>query len=263
MPRYKIVIEYDGTPYQGWQLQHNFPSVQEALAGAIKAFSGEWVIAQGAGRTDAGVHATGQVAHIDLTRDWRPDQVREAINANMRPHPVSIISAERVDDNFQARFGAIRRAYRYVILNRRSPPALLANRVWHVKYPLDAEAMHRAAQRLVGHHDFTTFRNTNCQAKSPCKTLDQLDVRREDELIIIDTSSRSYLHNQVRSMVGSLKKVGDGTHDEAWISRILDARERKACGPVAPAAGLTLTRVDYGSADTGQPASGLDNEIDE
>lgn len=248
MPRYKCIIEYDGTCFQGWQVQAQFPSVQGALSAAVFAFTQQDVTLHGAGRTDAGVHASGQVAHMDLKKDWSLLRLRDAMNAHLRAHPISILAVERVPDGFHARFDAVRRAYRYVILNRRAPPALGLNHVWHVKKPLDAMVMHRAAQQLIGQHDFTTFRNIRCQAKSPIKTLESISVHRDGELVIIDTASRSFLHNQVRSMVGSLKRVGEGFEDENWIGRILQAKDRTQCGTVAPAAGLTLIRVDY--ADT-------------
>lgn len=245
MPRYKLTIEYDGSPYVGWQRQANGLSVQQVLEEAILRFCGEERRVNGAGRTDAGVHATGQVAHIDLQKDWPIDTVRDALNAHVRPEPVSVVSAEAVDEAFDARFSATRRSYRYLILNRRSPPALDRHRVWHVARPLDAEAMDVAAQEIVGKHDFTTFRSSECQAKSPVKTLDRLSVRREAEMVVIEAVARSFLHNQVRSMVGSLKLVGEGRWRRGDMGRALHARDRKACGPVSPAAGLYLERVDY------------------
>ena len=254
MPRYKLTIEYDGTPYVGWQRQANGPSVQAAVERALFALSGENVVAYGAGRTDAGVHATGQVVHVDLPKTWPPDTVRDALNAHLRPDPVSVLMAEPAEEGFNARFDATSRAYRYLILNRRAPPALKQGRVWHVAKHLDADAMHAAAQEIVGHHDFTTFRSSECQAKSPLKTLDRLEVRRECEMIVVETVSRSFLHNQVRSMVGSLKLVGAGRWGEGDMRRALEARDRKACGPVAPAGGLYLDRVDYG--DVRSPTAG-------
>jgi tRNA pseudouridine38-40 synthase len=245
MPRYKLTIEYDGGPFVGWQRQENGLSVQQALEQAITAFSGETVVVKGAGRTDAGVHGLGQVAHIDLARERTPDVVRDAINANVRPHPISVISAEAVGDDFDARFSAIRRHYLYRILQRRAPPALDRGRVWWVSQALDVAAMHEAAQALVGKHDFTTFRSSQCQAKSPVKTLDRLDVSREGEEVIVRATARSFLHNQVRSMVGTIKRVGEGGWPVAAVGEALAARDRARSGPVAPAEGLYLVAVEY------------------
>jgi tRNA pseudouridine38-40 synthase len=245
MPRYKLTLEYDGTPFVGWQMQDNGPSVQGRLAEAIKAFSGEDAIPRGAGRTDAGVHACGQVAHFDLAKDWTTDKVRDALNAQLRPDPVSVLACDRAADDFDARFSATARHYLYRIVTRRAPLALDRNRAWHVVHALDAAAMHRAAQVLIGHHDFTTFRSAECQAASPVKTLDRLAVTEAGEGIGIETSARSFLHNQVRSMVGSLKLVGEGKWAAADLERALAARDRAACGPVAPACGLYLAKVDY------------------
>jgi tRNA pseudouridine38-40 synthase len=245
MPRYKLTIEYDGAPFVGWQIQDNGPSVQGAIMAAVAAFSGESVMVQGAGRTDAGVHALGQVAHVDLAKEHAPDTVRDALNAHLRPHPIAILSAERAAADFDARRSAVRRHYRYRISNRRADLALDRGRAWRVMRPLDAAAMHAAAQRLVGHHDFTTFRSTECQAKSPDKTLDRLDVARSGEGIEVVAVARSFLHNQVRSMVGSLALVGEGKWNAEDLARALAARDRTACGPVAPPDGLYLVRVDY------------------
>jgi tRNA pseudouridine38-40 synthase len=245
MPRYKLLIEYDGAPFVGWQVQHNGMSVQGVLETAVTAFCGEQVHVQGAGRTDAGVHAVGQVAHVDLTRAWEADTVRDAINAHLRPHPVAVRAAEPAVDGFDARFSARQRHYLYRIVNRRAPLALDAGRAWRVARRLDAKAMHAAAQLLVGRHDFTTFRATECQAKSPVKTLDRLDVERHGEEMRVHVSARSFLHHQVRSMVGSLVEVGDGRWSEGDLARALAAHDRKACGPVAPADGLYLLKVDY------------------
>jgi tRNA pseudouridine38-40 synthase len=245
MPRYKLILEYDGTPFVGWQLQENGPSVQGRLAEAIKAFSGEETVTRGAGRTDAGVHALGQVAHFDLAKDWSAYKVRDALNAQLRPDPVSVLECEQVAGDFDARFSAIARHYRYRIANRRGPLALDRNRAWQVVHPLDAAAMHDAAQLIVGHHDFSTFRSAECQAASPVKTLDRLAVSRDGEEIRIEASARSFLHNQVRSMVGSLKLVGEGKWAARDLKGALEARDRAACGPVAPACGLYLVKVDY------------------
>jgi tRNA pseudouridine38-40 synthase len=245
MPRYKIIIEYDGAPFVGWQLQEKDPSVQGALMAAIAAFSGEKVMVQGAGRTDAGVHAIGQVAHFDLATERETDTVRDAINAHLRPNPVAVLSAEKVAADFDARRSALRRHYLYRIGNRRPDLALERGRAWRVPRRLDADAMHTAAQRLIGKHDFTTFRSTECQAKSPEKTLDRLDVSRAADEVHITAVARSFLHNQVRSMVGSLALVGDGKWQPDDLWRALQARDREACGPVAPPEGLYLVRVDY------------------
>lgn len=245
MPRYKLVIEYDGAPFVGWQAQANGVSVQGALEAAVTAFSGESATVRGAGRTDAGVHALGQVAHVDLARDWDADTVRDAINAHLRPHPIAALSAEVVSPTFDARFSATRRHYLYRIVNRRAPLALDRARAWRIARPLDAAAMHSASQRLVGRHDFTTFRAAECQAKSPEKTLDRLDVERRGAEVRVHASARSFLHHQVRSMVGSLALVGEGKWTVDDLARALAARNRAACGPVAPPHGLYLVQVDY------------------
>jgi tRNA pseudouridine38-40 synthase len=245
MPRYKLTIEYDGTPFVGWQVQDNGASVAGEIENAIEKFAGERAALYGAGRTDAGVHALGQVAHVDLAKDWESDTVRDAINAQLRPHPIAVLSAERMAEDFHARFSAAKRHYLYRTLNRRADLALERDRAWKIARPLDAGAMHEAAQHLVGHHDFTTFRSTECQAKSPIKTLDQLDVVRAGDEIRIAVSARSFLHNQVRSMVGSLALVGEGRWSGDDLRKALEAKDRTACGPVAPACGLYLVRVDY------------------
>jgi tRNA pseudouridine38-40 synthase len=251
MPRFRLLIEYDGTPFAGWQRQDNGLSVQQTLEEAVAAFSGEAARVNGAGRTDAGVHARGQVAHLDLARDWPADTVRDALNAHLRPHPVAVLEARRVDPSFDARFSAVRRHYEYVILDRRAPPALEKNRAWWIARPLDAAAMHVAAQRLIGRHDFTTFRAAECQARSPVKTLDRLDVSREGSRVVVRAAARSFLHRQVRSMVGSLRLVGEGRWTADDLAAALDARDRAACGPVAPAAGLYLVQVDYPAEQDG------------
>jgi tRNA pseudouridine38-40 synthase len=245
MPRYKLIIEYDGTPFSGWQWQDDAPSVQRALTGAIAAFCGHAVKVAGAGRTDAGVHAMGQVAHVDLEREWRTDKVRDAVNAHLRPHPVAVLTAEKVPDEFDARFSARKRHYLYRIVNRRADLALDRTRAWRVPRRLHAEAMNDAAQKLIGKHDFTAFRSTECQAKSPVKTLDALTVSRDGDEVRVETSARSFLHNQVRSMVGSLALVGDGKWSGDDLAAVLASRDRAACGPVAPPEGLYLVRVDY------------------
>ena len=245
MPRYKLIIEYDGGPFVGWQRQANGASVQQTIEEAVAAFSGETVVVKGAGRTDAGVHALGQVAHLDLARDWPADTVRDAVNAHLRPAPVAVLVAEVAADDFDARFSAVKRHYLYRILDRRPPPVLDAGRVWHVPSPLDTAAMHEAAQALVGHHDFTTFRAAECQSRSPVKTLDRLDVSREGAEIAVRASARSFLHSQVRSMVGALKKVGEGRWTVGDVGAALAARDRTRAGPVAPPDGLYLVAVDY------------------
>jgi tRNA pseudouridine38-40 synthase len=249
MPRYKLVIEYDGGPFCGWQRQADDPTVQGAIEAAVLRFSGESVRLTCAGRTDAGVHAIHQVAHCDLAKDWRTDTVRDALNAHLRPQPVAILSAEIVPGTFDARHSAIRRHYRYRILNRRSPAALTRAHVWHVPWPLDADLMHEAAQRLVGRHDFTAFRAAECQANSPVRTLERLDVTRErmglHEEIVIATCARSFLHHQVRAMVGTLMLAGCRRLTADAVADILRTGDKTRCGPLAPASGLTFVGVDY------------------
>jgi len=245
MPRYKLTIEYDGAPFCGWQLQDSLPTVQGAMEAAVKAMTGEDVRVHGSGRTDAGVHARGQVAHCDSAKPFAPDRLRDGLNAHLRPNPVGVLNAEIVPESFEARFSAIKRHYLYRIANTRANLALDIGRVWRVPRRLDAEAMHQAAQRLIGKHDFTTFRDTECQAKSPENTLDQLDVTRNGDAIDIMTSARSFLHSQVRSMVGSLVWVGEGRWSADDLAAVLAARNRAACGPVAPPEGLYLMRVEY------------------
>lgn len=246
MPRYRMTIEYDGRPYKGYQAQDGLPSVQGSLERAVKAFCGESPRVNAAGRTDTGVHALGQVIHIDLEKTWRPEVVRNALNAHLVPEPIAVLDVEIAQGDWHARFSATERCYLYRILNRESPPALDRGRVWHVKKPLDASAMHAAAQALVGHHDFTTFRDLACQAKSPMKTMDLARVRREGCEVILEFASRSFLHRQVRSMAGTLAEVGIGRWTPGDVRAALEARDRTACGPVAPADGLYLTGVTYG-----------------
>ncbi len=245
MPRYRLIIEYDGSGFVGWQRQANGQSVQEAIERAVLGFSGELVDVVGAGRTDTGVHATHQVAHLDLGRDWTLDTVRDAINFHIRPHSVCILRAELAAPTFHARFDAISRAYTYVILNRKPPPVLERNQVWHVTAPLDADVMNDAAQELVGKHDYTTFRAAACQALSPVKTVDSLTVQRDGNHIIVHARARSFLHHQMRSFVGALRYVGEGKWSRADLADALAARNRARCAPVAPAGGLTLVAVDY------------------
>jgi tRNA pseudouridine38-40 synthase len=245
MPRYRLTVEYDGGGFAGWQRQENGPSVQGALEEAIFKLSAARVTVTGAGRTDAGVHARGQVAHFDIEKEFPPETVRDALNAHLRPDPVAVLDAAIAPADFNARFSASGRHYEYRILCRRAPAALDRGHVWHVARPLDADAMHDAAQQLVGKHDFTTFRSVQCQAQSPLKTLDRLDVAVQGEDIVIFARARSFLHHQVRSITGSLKLVGEGKWKVRDLARALAAKDRSACGPVAPPDGLTLTRVDY------------------
>jgi tRNA pseudouridine38-40 synthase len=245
MPRYKLLIEYDGAPFSGWQVQDNAPTVQGALEDAVKAICGEAARVHGAGRTDAGVHALGQVAHVDIVRPFVAGRLRDGLNAHLRPHPIGVLSAEIVADDFESRFHAIKRHYVYRIVNRRANLAIGIGHVWRVPRPLDADAMHAAAKRLLGKHDFTTFRDTECQAKSPDRTLDQLDVVRDGENVNVFTSARAFLHSQVRSMVGSLVWVGHGRWSADDLAAALAAKNRAACGPVAPPDGLYLVKVDY------------------
>ncbi|HEX3810956.1 MAG TPA: tRNA pseudouridine(38-40) synthase TruA [Rhizomicrobium sp.] len=245
MPRFKLTVEYDGTGFVGWQRQDNGSSIQGALEEAILKLCGEQVTVHGAGRTDAGVHALGQVAHFDLAKEFAADKVRDALNHHLRPARIAVLEAEDAAPDFHARFSAKARHYRYRIVCRRAPLAIDEGRAWHVVRDLDADVMDIAAQALVGHHDFTTFRSSECQAKSPVKTLDKFTIHRAENEIHFDVSSRSFLHNQVRSMVGSLKLVGEGKWLASDIARALQAKDRAACGPVAPPDGLYLTRVDY------------------
>lgn len=248
MPRYKMVVEYDGTPYVGWQRQDNGHSVQGAIEKAIHAMTGEWTSLRAAGRTDTGVHAYGQVCHVDLTRDWRAEVVANAVNAHLvlAGERVVILDAEKVPDTFDARFSATKRHYLYRIISRRAPVAIEAMRVWHVKKPLDHEAMHAAAQMLVGHHDFTTFRSARCQAKNPNRTMDRITVTRNGELIEIRASAQSFLHNQIRSFAGTLMQVGEGRWTPGDVKDALEARDRTRCGQVAPPHGLYFMQVEYG-----------------
>ena len=243
--RFRLTLEYGGGPFVGWQRQDNGPSIQGALEDAIEKLSGARVTVTGAGRTDAGVHALGQVAHFDLEKEFTPDKIRDGLNHFLRPAPVVVLDAAIANGEFHARFSAKGRHYLYRILNRRSPPALDIGRVWHLSAPLDAAAMHEAAQILVGNHDFTTFRAAECQAQSPVKTLDRLDVSRRGEEIHIEASARSFLHHQIRSFAGTLKLVGEGKWSRRDVADALAARDRSRCGPVAPPDGLYLVKVDY------------------
>ena len=245
MTRYKLTLEYDGRGFVGWQRQDNGPSVQAALEAAVKRFCGEAVTVHGAGRTDAGVHALAQVAHIELEKETGADTLRDALNFHLKPAAVAVLAAEAVADDFHARFSATERAYRYRIVNRRAPLALDRGRAWFVPVPLDAAAMHEAARALLGKHDFTSFRAGGCQAKSPVKTLDALEVSRDGDEIRIEARARSFLHHQVRNMAGSLRLAGEGKWSRADMERALAARDRRAAGPTAPADGLYLIGVRY------------------
>ena len=249
MPRFAFTIEYDGGPFSGWQRQADRRSVQAAIEAALARIDPDAPPVSGAGRTDSGVHAAGQVAHADLARDWDPFRLTAALNAHLRPLPVAILTAARVADDFHARFSAIGRAYTFRILNRRAPPALDAGRVWHVQPPLDVAAMRDAARHLLGNHDFTTFRAALCQARSPVKTLDRIDIESlpvpGGTEIRLHLAARSFLHSQVRSIAGTLERVGAGAWPPDRVALALAARDRAACGPVAPPQGLTLTGVTY------------------
>jgi len=243
--RWKLVVEYDGGGFVGWQRQDNGPSVQQALETAVGKFCGEQARVWGAGRTDAGVHALGQVAHVDIGKKATARAVRDAINHHLKPLPIAVLSAEEADKDFNARISARERLYRYRIVNRRAPLAVDLGHAWHVPYALDASVMHDAAQALVGRHDFTSFRASECQAKSPVKTLDELTVVRDGELIAVTASARSFLHHQVRNMVGSLVLVGRGKWKRLDIEKALAAKDRAAGGPTAPPEGLYLVAVKY------------------
>ena len=249
MPRYKLTLAYDGGPFMGWQRQDHGPSVQAVVEAALARYCGTPVPVQAAGRTDSGVHALGQVIHADITRADPPGKVQDALNALLRPHPVAVLAAERVSADFSARFDAIGRRYLYRILNRRAPPTLERGQVWHVARPLDVDAMHEAGRLLVGHHDFTSFRALHCQSRSPVKTLDVLDVERAGEEVHVKAAARSFLHHQVRNIVGTLVQVGLGRWDSADVAAALSARDRAAAGPTAPPDGLYLMRVDYRVSD--------------
>jgi len=245
VPRYKLTVEYDGTGLVGWQRQPSGVSVQAALEAAVEKFCGDRVTVHGAGRTDAGVHALAQCAHIDLTREAPVETIRSALNHHLRPATISVLAVEPVAADFHARLSATLRIYRYRILNRRPPPMLDRMRVWHVTPPLDLAAMQAGARHLVGQHDFSTFRDSLCQAKSPIKTLDMLDVTRVGEEIHIEARARSFLHHQVRNMAGTLKLVGLGQWSPDDVATALATRDRRAGGPTAPAEGLYLVEVRY------------------
>jgi len=247
MQRYKITVEYDGRPFFGWQRQDGQPSVQQALEEAAEGLDGAPVLVQGAGRTDRGVHATGQVAHFDLQTPRPLRKIADALNYHLRPHPVAVLDAEEVAPDWSARFNATLRAYRYVIINRRADLTVDKGLAWRVPAKLDASAMDRAAKALLGQHDFSTFRDAECQARHPIRTLDKIDVARYGEGLEVTVEAKSFLHRQVRSIVGSLVEIGRGARAEDWMAEILEARDRTACGPVAPADGLFLERVEYGA----------------
>ena len=245
MTRWRITIEYDGTGFVGWQRQDNGPSIQEALETAIARFSGETPRVFGAGRTDAGVHALGQVAHFDLAKETGADTVADALNAHLRPHPIAVLDAAEVETGFDARLSARERAYLYRIVNRRAPLTTERGRAWLVQTPLDAAAMQEGAARLTGRHDFSTFRASLCQARSPMKTLDMLDVARDGNEIRIEARARSFLHHQMRNIAGTLRLVGEGKWTADDVSAALEARDRRRGGPTAPAGGLYLIEVLY------------------
>lgn len=245
MSRFKLTLEYDGTSFVGWQRQHALPSVQGILEECFSDFLGEPTVVWGSGRTDAGVHAKGQVAHVDIPKSYAPFAIQGAINKRLRDAPITVLAVEEVPSDFHARFSAISRSYEYKILNKRTAPALDRNRMWWVIRPLSAGAMIEAAPYLLGHHDFSSFRNSQCQASSPFKTLDELSVERKDDFIIVKARARSFLHNQVRNMVGTLKRVGEGVWSPQKVQEILEARDRRCAGPTAPACGLYLTEVRF------------------
>lgn len=245
MTRFALTLEFDGTPFMGLQRQAHGPSIQQAVEEAVFAVTGESATMHAAGRTDAGVHALAMRAHVDIDKPIAPFRLMEALNFHLRPAPVAVLACEEMAADWHARFSCIGRSYLYRICNRRPPLALDANRAWLVHQPLDAQAMHRAAQALVGRHDFTTFRSVHCQAQSPVKTLDRLDVRREGDMVLVETAARSFLHHQVRSMVGCLALVGLGRWKEERIGQALAARERQELGLNAPAHGLFFVSADY------------------
>ena len=245
MTRFRLLVEYDGRPFMGWQRQAHGPSVQQAIEEAVEAITGEQAVLHAAGRTDAGVHALAMSAHVEIAREISAFRLSEGLNARLRPLPVAILSAEEVADDWHARFSCIGRRYVYRIVNRRAPLALEAGRAWQVAVPLDAAAMHEAAGILVGRHDFTTFRSAQCQSESPVKTLDRLDVIREGDRIEVHAAARSFLHHQVRSMVGCLQLVGRGKWQADDLREALEARDRAALGFNAPPDGLFFVEALY------------------
>jgi len=245
MTRWRLIVEYDGGPFMGWQRQEHGPSVQQTLEEALQRMTGEIAQFIAAGRTDAGVHALAMAVHTDVKRQLTPHRLREGLNALVRPHPISVLEVEQVPDDWHARFSCVGRTYLYRILNRRAPPALEARRVWHIPVPLDLEAMREGAGHLIGRHDFTTFRSAQCQSKSPVKTLDQLEVSRIGDEINVSAAARSFLHHQVRSLVGSLAMVGRGQWSPEDIRNALEARDRAALGFNAPSQGLYFVKARY------------------
>jgi tRNA pseudouridine38-40 synthase len=245
MTRFKLTIEFDGAPYMGWQRQPHGPSVQQAIEDAAFAVTGEETLVYGAGRTDAGVHALAMVAHVDIEKEITPFRLSEALNAKLRPEPIAILDCEEVEDEWHARFDCTGRSYRYRIVNRRAPLALEAGRAWRIARKLDHQAMHEAAQVLVGRHDFTTFRSAHCQSESPVKTLDQLDVSRDDDVVNVEAKARSFLHHQVRSMVGCLALVGQGRWSKEDLLAALEAADRDRLGLNAPPEGLYFIAAKY------------------
>ena len=245
MPRYRLTIEYDGTDFAGWQRQGNGPSIQQSLEEALARLGQEQPLVAGAGRTDAGVHALGQVAHVDLDRNWAGWRLKEAINGQLAPLPIAVLGVQAAGDHFDARRSAVMRWYVYRVVNRRAPLTLERDRAWRLKRELDVDAMAEAAKALIGRHDFTTFRDVQCQANSPVRTLSRLDIARDGERIAFSVAARSFLHRQVRSMVGSLIHVGEGKWSADGLAKALEARDRTRCGQVAPPHGLYLVRVDY------------------
>ena len=248
MPRFKLLIEYDGRPFSGWQRQDNAPSVMGLIEKSLLKFTREETVVFGAGRTDSGVHADGQVAHFDLRRDWHSEKIREALNHFLKETGVAILDSWKITEDFDARFSATKRYYRYRICNRRAPLTYELGRAWQYSYPIDIDLMQKGADQLIGHHDFTTFRATACQAKSPMRTMEKLTISREGEWVYLDAMARAFLHNQIRSFVGSLAEVGSGRKPVSWISQILQAKDRRACGPVCPPDGLYLKKIDYPDA---------------
>ena len=245
MPKYKLIVEYNGTGLVGWQRQENGPSVQQHIEEAIFALAQDKVEAVAAGRTDAGVHALGQVVHFDITKEFENYKVRDALNHHLRGKNISVVSAEKTDDNFHARFDANKRKYLYRILSRRSPPALRKNNVWHVPLPLDIARMEEGAKHLIGHHDFTTFRAIECQSKTPMKTLDKITIVQKDDEVHLSFEAKSFLHNMVRKIVGTLYLVGIGKIPPSDVKKALEAKDQSASGPTAPAHGLYFLEVNY------------------
>ncbi len=245
MPRYKLIIEYDGTPFHGWQKQPCLPTVQETIEKAILKLSGETVVVEGSGRTDTGVHARGQVAHIDLDKTYQEFKIRDALNFFMKDQGISIINVETVSEDFHARFSAKQRCYHYHILNRRSPSPLLSKRAWHIPQPLDINLMNKACQRFIGHHDFQSFRSTECQANHALRTIDECFVEKQDDMVILTVKGKSFLHNQVRITTGTLKQIGLGRLALKDLDHIFSVKDRTKSGPTAPAHGLYFDHVSY------------------